>query len=612
MKRPRLTWKWIALGSLAAAVTVAGVVLRPLLVSAFEGSGMDPRIPPALRVPPSINPELAEHTRIFDKKIYPASAHVYCAVGWGIANIILVEGTDGVVIVDTGESVEQAAEVLAELRKITTKPVAGVVLTHHHADHVLGTSVFVRPEDAASGKVPIFAHESLVKQYVDENGILAELQTVRAMHMYGAALGPADREGSNAGIGPFLGRGSAGFVPPNRTFADRLDVTVAGVRMEMRYVPSEAESEIAVYLPDEKILLSAEVIQDHTFPNLYTIRGARYRDPVRWVKSIDVLRAWDADAMVLQHGPPVVGAAEVARVLTVYRDQIQFVHDQTVRYMNKGLTPEELSRTIKLPPHLDAEKPWGRPYYGTVAHSVRNIYDGYEGWFQGDPVTLDGTPRGVYAERMVALMGGRDKVLAEARRAFEAGDNAFAAELTTFLIRTNQADMDARHLKASAFRKLGYAQVNASWRNYYLVSAMELDDQIPESVYLRQAGRLLGSAMKGLPADKQIESLPSRLKAEETLDQDLTAIIRYTDASNTEIPLHLRHGVLEIGRPAASPAFTLEVTRDAMGAILAGATLDEQLGSGGARIAQGDAAVAIRFFGWFEKPFTHKPEVVLR
>ncbi len=372
----------------AVLVVLLGVALlarRPLII-AFEGSGLDPNIPADLRVPPSIHPELAEHSRIFEKKVYKVGDNVYCAVGWGLANIIFVEGTDGVLVVDTGESTDQAGEALAELRKLTQKPIAGVVLTHHHADHVLGTSVFVKPEDAASGRVPIFAHESLIKHYVDETGLTAELQAVRSLHMYGGMLGPADRESSNDGIGPFLGRGESGFVAPNRTFAERLETTVAGIRLEMRYAPSEAESEIAVYLPDSKILLSAEVIQDHTFPNLYTIRGARYRDPVAWVRSIDSLRTWDANAMVLQHGPPVIGHDEVARVLTAYRDEIQFVHDQTVRRMNQGLPPAELAEQVKLPERLATEKPWGRQYYGTVKHSVRNVYGGYEGWFHGDPV----------------------------------------------------------------------------------------------------------------------------------------------------------------------------------------------------------------------------------
>lgn len=605
----RRTLPWCA--ALAVLVALAFFSRRPLLI-AFAGSGLDPSIPGELRVGPSIHPELAEHSRIFEKKVHKIGDNVYCAVGWGLANIIFIEGSDGVVVIDTGESISQAREVLGELRKITPKPIAGVVLTHHHADHVLGTSVFVTAEEAASGRIPIFAHDSLVRHYADETGLTAELQAARSLHMYGSALGRADREASNAGIGPFLGRGESGFIAPSRTFAERLAVTVAGIQMEMRYVPSEAESEIAIYLPASKILLSAEVIQDHTFPNIYTIRGARYRDPIVWVRSIDLLRSWDASAMVLQHGPPVIGHDEVARVLTLYRDQLQFVHDQTVRRMNQGLSPAELAQSVTLPSHLGDQKPWGRQYYGTVKHSVRNIYGGYEGWFQGDPVALDPTPSREYARRLVALMGGRDKVLAEARRVLAGGDPQFAAELATYLVHIDTKDMDARHIKGAAFRRLGYAQMNASWRNYYLVSAMELDDQIPSAIYLREVARILGTAMKALPAENQIALLPVRLKAEETLTEELIAAVHYIDTGE-EFTLHLRRGVLEVRRsPAASPGFRIEVTRAALGAVLAGGRLEEQVKAGGIKIAAGDAAPVTRFFSWFEVPFTNKPEVVVR
>jgi alkyl sulfatase BDS1-like metallo-beta-lactamase superfamily hydrolase len=609
------SWKDVALG---AALTL-GLLLLLLLVRGghrwltigLRGAGLDPSIPVELRVPPSIHPELAEHSKIYEKRIYDVGGHVRCAVGYGLANVIFVEGDQGIVVVDTGESIEQATEVLAELRTRTQKPIVGVVLTHHHADHMLGTSVFVSADDAASGKIPVVAHESLVRSYVDENGITAELQAVRSLHMYGLALGPKDREGSNDGIGPFIGRGASGFVAPNRTFTDRLELTLGGVRMDLRWVPSEAQSEVAIYLPDWKLLLSAEVVQDHTFPNVYTIRGARYRDPVAWVRSLDLLRGFDAQTMVLAHGPPVEGRDEVARVLRQYRDEIQFVHDQAVRRMNQGLTPDEIAETVRLPAHLADDKPWGRPYYGTVEHSVRNVYGGYEGWFHGDPVDLAPTPFFERARRTVAMMGGRDVVLGEARRAYLLGDAQWAAELVGPLIRLNPSDMDARHLKAAAFRKLGYAQINASWRNYYLVSAMELDDQIPSAIYLHYARKMLARAIAGLPADAQLALLPSRLRAEDTLDVERVVAVRYVDA-NLDFTLHLRRGVLEIvsGAPT-SPAFRLEVTREAMGAVLGGGAIDDRLDGGGVTVV-GDLAQARQFFGWFETPFAKKPEVVVR
>jgi alkyl sulfatase BDS1-like metallo-beta-lactamase superfamily hydrolase len=600
-----MTRKKLVLAAMPVVTLVLALVARRPLLIAFEGSGMDPAIPADYRVPRSIHPELAEHSKLYEKKIFKVGESVHVAVGYGVANIIMVEGTDGIVIVDTGETIAQGEEVLTELREITTKPIVAVVLTHHHADHVLGTTAFVKPGDS----IPIIAHDSLVQHYVDETGIIAELQTIRSAHAYGQFLGPADRKDSSNGIGPFIRPGFVGFVAPNKTFHDGLEVTLAGVRFEMKHVPSEAESEIAMYLPDKKILLSAEVVQDHTFPNVYTIRGARYRDPLKWVRSLDVLRAWSAESMVLQHGPPVLGKEEVERVLTVYRDEIQYVHDQTIRYMNKGLTAQEIANVVKLPPHLDAEKPWGRQFYGTVKHSVRNVYGGYVGWFQGDPVDLDPTPPVESARRLVVMMGGRDKVLEAARKAYAQKDDHFAAELATYLIRIDLKDMEARHLKGAAFRRLGYAEINANWRNYYLTSAMELDDQIPEAAYNAVSGLMLGSAMVGLPPESQIGGLPSRLKAEETFSEDVVAAIRYADVKEP-FRLHLRRGVLEISRGDVTRAtFTIDATQASMGAFLAGKSFDEAFGPSK---VTGDATAAARFFAHFETPFTKKPEVVVR
>jgi alkyl sulfatase BDS1-like metallo-beta-lactamase superfamily hydrolase len=594
---------------------LAGVVLAAAGrwgTIALRGSGRDPTIPLRYQVSTTIDPELREHSRLFEKKIHSVGDRVHCAVGFGLANIIFVEGDDGVIVVDTGENLGQAREALAAFRALSQKPIAAIVLTHHHADHVLGTQALLDAQAAPGSKpIPVYGHESLVTEYARENSLIAELQTIRSTHMYGLSLGPKDLEGSNNGIGLRLTRGESGFVPPTVTVGERLEVTIAGVRMVMVHVPSEAESEIALYLPDRKILLSAEVIQDHTFPNLYTIRGARYRDPARWVQSIDLLRQWDADAMVLQHGPPVVGRDEVARVLRVYRDQIQFVHDQTIRYMNKGLPPSELQHVVTLPPHMRDERPWGRQFYGTVKHSVRGIYAGTVGWFAGDPVELDTAPPAESATRLVALMGGRARVVAEAARVLEAGQWQFAAELATYLIHIDTNDTEARHIKASAFRKLGYAQINANWRDYYLVSAMELDDQIPASIYLALAQKTLGTALRGLPPRNQLDCWPSRLRAEETFDQEFEVGVRYRD-TGAELTLTLRRGVLEVAeRRATKPKFALEVTRASMGALLANVPLEELIG-GGEIALTGALADAHLFFALFEKPFTQKPEVVVR
>ena len=257
--------------------------------------------------------------------------------------------------------------------------------------------------------------------------------------------------------------------------AERLDTRIAGLDVQLLHVPSEAPDEIVLYLPDNRVLISAEVDQGPTLPNIHTLRGTKFRDPVQWVESLDKLREYQAEHMVPLHGRPVGGQEKVEEVLRMTRDGIAYIHDQSVRWMNKGLTPDELVEKVKLPPHLAGYTPYLREHYGTVKHSVRQIYNGYLGWFQGDPVDLDPTPPREKAERLIALMGGRDKLLLEAGNAYLMGEHQWAAELAGYAIRVDHEGRLAREIKARSLRKLGYASMNINWRNWYLMSAMELE-----------------------------------------------------------------------------------------------------------------------------------------
>lgn len=566
-----------------------------------------------LKVPVSIHPDLAAHTNLFAKKIYHIG-NVYSAVGWGLANIILIEGTDGVIIVDTGQGIAQGRAVLAEFRKITDKPVKAIVYTHHHADHVLGASAFASADDVKSGRVAIIAHESLEKEYADENGLTADIMSMRAGAMYSsflALLRPEDAAGMNSGIGPILTFQSPGFLPPTQTLHDHLETTIAGVRIEFLYVPSEASSEICAWLPDSKILFSAEVVQDHTFPNIYTLRGAKFRDPRIWVESIDKMRAFPAEAMVLQHGPPVEGRAEVAGVLRNYRDGIQFVHDQSVRYANKGYAKDELMQAVKLPSQLASVKPWIEEFYGSVQHSAPEIYAGYLGWFDGDPLAIDPVPRGEEARKLVALMGGRDRVLKEGRTAYDSGDGKFAAELCTYLIRIDSNDMDARRLKAAVFRQLGYATVNANWRGLYLTAANVLEKKLDleRIVQARRAQRLAGDDLQ-FPMMAHLELLAVRLAAERAGAAAMTMGLRLTDR-NESYSLTLRNAILEYraGAPVRADV-TVEGTSVEIARLIDGIfSVDDALGK---VQVTGNAADVRRFLSYFERKYEHAPDFFLR
>ncbi|MCK5874875.1 MAG: MBL fold metallo-hydrolase [Alcanivoracaceae bacterium] len=575
------------------------------LVAALLTGCSDAPAPPAVQQ--QLHPELAEHTRHFVQKVYPVGQRIYSAVGWNLANTIMIEGDDGLIIVDVGESSLQSEKVMAEFRRLTDKPVKAIIYTHHHPDHINGTAAFVSPQQVRDGEVEIIAHDSLLEHVVLQGATVGPILSLRSGYSFGLAMAmerPEEMAGMNAGIGPTpevdLERdpGST-FIAPTRTFSDELELTIAGVRMQMVHVPSEAEDEIAIWLPDDNILLSAEVIQGPTLPNVHTLRGTKFRDPVQWVKALDRLRAFRAEAMVPAHGQPVIGSEKVEEVLRMTRDGIAYIHDQTIRYMNKGYTPDELVELVKFPPHLRDYSPYLREYYGTVKHAVRQIYNGYLGWFDGDPTTLDPTPPVEKAERTVAMMGGRDKVIAAAKQAIDEQDYQWAAELLTPVIRVNHDDSEARQLKATALRQLGYASMNINWRNWYLTSAMELEGEL--DVAMLAAGMkkpfISVTMMQNFPPLVWLNGMALHLDAGKAEDTELTIGFEFSDI-DVRHAIEIRRGVAQVHEqvPEDLPVnATLVLDKAFLDRILAGETgLLKGIASGDVRL-QGSKLDVVSF-----------------
>jgi alkyl sulfatase BDS1-like metallo-beta-lactamase superfamily hydrolase len=333
-----------------------------------------------------------------------------------------------------------------------------------------------------------------------------------------------------------------------------------------------------------------------------------------WYRSIDTLRRFDATALVPAHGLPVIGAENVEEVLRNYRDAIQFVHDQTIRQMNKGLTPDELVESVALPPHLARFKPWMQEYFGSVSQGARGIYQGYLGWFEGDPVALAPLPKVESARREVGLMGGRDRVLAAGSKAFEDGDPQWAAQLATPLIRIDQNDMPARRLKAAAFRKLGYAQINAIWRNWYLSAARELDGFDLMAFVRDNAGAFVSpDLVSALPARAFVEGFSTRLRAEDALDVSMTVGFRFPDIGE-DFCLKPRRGVAQFEEYLPEKTdLTLTLDKAALDRILLSQlTLRDAILGGVVQVSQAPITEVARFFGYFEMPFSTPIRLVVR
>jgi alkyl sulfatase BDS1-like metallo-beta-lactamase superfamily hydrolase len=567
---------------------------------------------------PTVPPRLTEHSRRMAQRIYRVAERVYCAVGYAIANIIFVVGDDGIVVVDATEAVSAAKRIYEDFCAIDPRhaglPVKAVVYTHNHTDHTGGVRAFVDEAALEAGQVEIIAHRTLMDTVISNANLVAPILATRSAYSFGTLL-PAGATGKvNAGIGPVLIAEPASFFAPTRVFDDALDIVLAGVRFQFRYAPSEADDEIVMWLPDLGVLLSAEVIQGECLANVHTLRGTRYRDPVRWYQTIDMMRGFGAAHMVPAHGRPVSGAAAVADVLTVYRDAIQFIHDQTIRHMNFGMTPDELAEAIPaLPPHL-AQHAWLGEYYGTVKHSVRQVYSGQLGWFDGDPASLDPLPRVERARRTVDMMGGTDRVRAAARVALGDSDWRWAAELATLLVRLDIDDADARSIKAEALRELGYRTENTNWRNWYLSAARELERAYEDLPFAGSASLASTDVLRAQPLRNVFQRFSVCIDPGRCADLHATLVFRITDRDET-YALELRRGVLQVHErtPAAADlqlalntATLYGLLRDIAGQLPAG------LESGAIALERGTLPQLRAFFDSFDRPTRRMPALASR
>ncbi len=487
-------------------------------------------------IPAGANRALAEHSKLFRKGVEKVGDNIFVAIGYGIANSIMIEGNDGVIIVDTMTTMEEAAQVLAEFRKITPKPVKAIIYTHSHPDHVFGAEVFV----AAGDRPEIYAHETTennVKRLFSETGPIIGSRSLR---MYGSFLAPG--QVLNVGIGPFVGMkkdSKLGFVRPTKTFSETLDAEAAGIPFKLIFAPGETDDQIVVWLPKQKALIPADDFY-WAFPNLYTIRGTTFRSLKQWYQSLEKMRDLNPEYLVPCHTRPIVGAKKIQEVLTNYRDAIQYVHDQSIRGINAGLTPDELAEQIKLPAHL-AEAPYLQPFYGKVSWSVRSMFTGSLGWFNGDAATLQPLTRKEEARLAARLAGGEKELARHAKELLKEKEFQAALELAGHLIQLNPGNAEAKDIRVKALSALGEREENPNARHYYLTEAREIRDGF---VSLSEAKPSPG-ALQAIPLQSFFDLMAVNLdpKASAEVDEIVGMIFSDTQEAFT---IQVRHGVAEI------------------------------------------------------------------
>ena len=419
--------------------------------------------------------------------IVQVSPRVWVSVGEDVSNVSMIKGKDGIVLVDTGQSPERLATILSEFRKVAPKddyPIKTVIYTHGHGDHT-GGSPALQVENATP---PVWAMSNFGSENVPfETSGLQPLFKSRGAMQGGFLLPPEKRicngiapvrypkgGGANFGIKP-------GIVMPDHLLKEKSTmISVAGLELMLFATPGETDDALSVWFPEEKVLFCGDNLY-RSFPNIYPVRGVGNRDLLAWCDSLTHMLELEADALVPGHTDPFLGKDQIREVITNYRDAVKYVFDNTVKGMNEGKTPDQLVAEVKLPEHL-ARLDYLGEYYGNVAWTVRNIFNQYVGWFDGNPLHLYSDFTNVEeARRMVELVGGEDALLKNARTALERNDAAWAARLADHLIAIDPDRAEYLLLKADALEVLGETMLTATGRNFTLTAAQKLRTQAQKS-----------------------------------------------------------------------------------------------------------------------------------
>ena len=462
--------------------------------------------------PETVNPSLWRHAQLLAQAgLFRVTDRVYQARGFDAANMTIVVGDTGLIIVDTLGTVEMARTALALARRtLGDKPVVALIYTHSHLDHFGGARGVVDGADVAAGRVPVVAPEGFLEQAVSENIIAGNAMGRRAQYQFGFPL-PRSPEGAiSVGIGMALSNGTASLIPPTRSITHTGEtMTIDGVRFEFQVTPgTEAPSEMNFLLPDLRVLDLAENA-NATMHNILTPRGALVRDAKAWADYLTetlTLYGDRADVMITSHAWPRFGNARVRDFIATHRDAYKFLHDQTVRLMNQGLTGREIADQLRLPDAL-GNRWFNRGYYGTMMHNAQAVYQRYMGWYDGNPAHLNPLPPQEEGVRFVRAMGGADAVLREGQRAFDEGDYRWAAEVLDHLVFAAPDNQAARALLARTHRQMAYQSESAIWRNMYLMAAQELERGVVQRPPAAQAADLIAST----PTPQILDLLAVRL-----------------------------------------------------------------------------------------------------
>ena len=506
--------------------------------------------------PDTVNPSLWRNTQLNAKAgLFEVCDGIYQVRGFDMANTTFIRTDHGWIVFDVlmcKENMKAAKELMEE--RFGPLDIKAVLYSHSHVDHFGGVEgVIIREQVAdaklslkkqlASGKTLVLAPAGFLKHAISENVYAGIAMARRAQFQYGTVLDKGEKGALSVGIGMGQSTGTVGLIAPTYEIGEDVPkLTIDGLEIEFQLTPgTEAPAEMNAYFPKYRALWMAENCTG-TLHNLYTLRGAQVRDANDWAKYIieaDQRFCDKTDVVFQSHNWPHWGE-EIHDYLLNTAAIYKFIHDQTLHYMNQGYTSTEVAAMLTLPEKL--EKVWyTRPYYGTLAHNAKAVYQKYLGWYDANPVNLNPLPPSDTAKKLVEYLGSTDAVLRKARKDFEKGDYQWVAQITKELVFADPSNQKARNLCADALEQLGYQAESGAWRNAYLMGAAELRKGNLSG--LARTANGLGSAMKEMTVDMLLDYISILTDANAAQNDDVTLNLIVTDV-NEKFYVTRKNGIL--------------------------------------------------------------------
>jgi len=511
---------------------------------------------------------------------------VWSFVGNGLSNQTFVQGPLGVIAIDTGESIQEMQCAIDRLREKTNAPIVAVIYTHFH--YVAGTTAI-----PGSESMPIWSHARVVPNRQRTGGEIAPMYQRGLVQQFGIRMPLDGPDGVvSVGLGPFFRNPAhapftTGFVAPTNVFDTPTSATIAGLQVEFMPAPSDADDSVTVWFP--QLGLAVNNLVWPTLFNVFAIRGEEYRDPRVLLAGLDHLNSLNAEHLVGAHGPALSGAEQIKAVVTDYRDAIQFLWDQTVRGLNKGLSADELTQFVQLPERFNRTY-FTQQFYGLVEHHVRQIQTGLIGWFDGVESSLFPVPPLERANRLIAGFGGRDAVRQQSIDALAANDVRWALELATWLVRSQpgahgRADggsSEERAQLAAVLRTIAQRTTSANIRNWCATRALELEGRLEFS---RLRGHSFRAPEVTAAPENSIRVLRVLLDPELAMHIDHEFSVDFGGASR--VGLHIRRGVaVPTSGNEAQSAWC--ISPQDWSQVMAGkSTIDDAFGAGKITVARG-------------------------